>query len=168
MSDDHVTLTSQEEQELVRLLTQQVLTDTAPHELAVFDETAAEYFADPQGVLAAKGREEAVGGGMDFALVTPYILALATPVIQLLAAMIGDAVKKEGQPSVHRFVRRLLGRDEGSPPAGQAPPEPLTLEQLSVVRTVALERGRLIGLPPDRAALLADAIAGGISLPSAD
>ncbi|WP_345206751.1 hypothetical protein [Fodinibacter luteus] len=158
-------MTPQDEQDLVRLLAHQVVQVTAPEELLVFDETAEEYFADPHGVLAATGRDEAVGFGVDMALLTPYILAVATPVIQLLASMVGDALKKEGQPSVHAFVRRLLRRDEGTQPApAAARPEPLTPDQLARVRQVATERGRAVGLPQDQADLLADAIAGGISV----
>lgn len=165
MSDRYHTLTRQDEQDLVCVLAQQVLQVTAPEELALFDETAVEYFADPQGVLDAEGRDETVGFGVELALLTPYVLAVVTPVIHLLVTIVGDAVKTEGQPSVNGFVRRLIGRrDEGSPPPEPEQPAPLTHEQLTLVRNVALERGRVIGLPPDQAALLADAIAGGISV----
>ena len=153
-------LTQPDEDALVRELAQQVLETTAPEELAIFDVTAEEYFADPQGVLDAENRDEAVGFGVELALITPYILAVAKPVIQLLATMVGDAVQKEGQPSVNGFIRRLLGRREPGSPAA----DPLTHDQLALVRKVALERGQLIGLKEDRAELLADAIAGGISV----
>lgn len=164
MSDHIGTLTGQDEQDLVCVLAQHALAIRAPEELALFDETAEEYFADPQGVLEAKSRDEAVGFGVEFALLTPYILAVATSVIHLLASMVGDAVKKEGQPSVNGLVRRLLGRRGEDSPPGPEQPDPLTHEQLTLVRNVALERGRVIGLPQDQAALLADAIVGGISV----
>ncbi|MCA1781209.1 MAG: hypothetical protein ABR500_03245 [Dermatophilaceae bacterium] len=98
MSDHIGTLTGQDEQDLVCVLAQHALAIRAPEELALFDETAEEYFADPQGVLQAKSRDEAVGFGVEFALLTPYILAVATSVIHLLASMVGDAV--EGRPAV--------------------------------------------------------------------
>jgi hypothetical protein len=168
MSGNDAVLTGQDEQDLVRVLAQQVLQHTAPEELVLFDETAEEYFADPQRVLEATGREEAVGFGVDMAMLTPYILAVATPVIQLLASMVAEAVKKEGQGSVNRLVRRLLGwGDAGPSPALEQPdahPAALTGDQLALVRSVALERGTVIGLPPDQANLLADAIAGGIAV----
>jgi hypothetical protein len=165
MSSHPEILTQSDEEALVRQLAQQVLETTAPEELAIFDETAEEYFADPEGVLEAKGRDEAVGFGLELALLTPYILAVARAVIQLLATMVGDAVKKEGQPAVNGFIRRLFGRhDPGTPAPAALSPAALTPDQLAAVRKVALERARLIGLKEDRAALLADAIAGGISV----
>src|SRR5690349_12425675 len=160
MSSHPEILTQHDEDALVRELAQQVLETAAPEELAIFDETADEYFADPQGVLDAKSRDEAVGFGVELALLTPYILAVAKTVVQLLASMVGDAVMKEGHPSVNSFIRRLFGRREQGPSA----PETLTPDQLALVRKVSVERGRLIGLKADRAELLADAIAGGISV----
>jgi hypothetical protein len=166
MSDPIRILTQQDEQDLVCVLSQHALAIAAPEELALFDDTAEEYFANPKGVLEARSRDEAVGFGVEFALLTPYILAVATSVIHLLASMVGDAVKTEGQPSVNGLIRRLLGRrEEDSPHSDPLQSELLTHEQLTLVRNVALERGRVIGLPQDQAALLADAIVGGISVP---
>jgi len=165
MSSSETGLTSTDEQALVRVLAQQVLEAAAPEELALFDETAEEYFADPQGVLGAKSRDEAVGFGVDMALLTPYLLAVVTPVIQLLASMVGEAVRKEGQGSVTALVRRLLGhRDPGTPVPADVQPSPLTHDQLAQVREVAAKRGRAVGLSKAQADLLADAIAGGISV----
>jgi hypothetical protein len=162
------TVTSQDEQDLVRVLAERVLEVTAPEELAVFDETAQEYFADPQGVLEAGGRDELVGSGVELALLTPYVLAVVTPVIQLLASMVGEAVKKERQSSVTAFVRRLIGPQGSAPPGAAAEksptPSPLTQEQVVRVHDVALNRAALLGLPQDTATLLADAIVGGISV----
>ena len=160
MSSHPEMLTQPDEDALVRELAQQVLQTTAPEELAIFDETADEFFADPQGVLEAEGRDEAVGFGVELALLTPYVLIAVKAVIQLLASMLGDAVKKEGQPSVDSFIRRLFGRHE----QGSSGPVALTPDQLALVRKVAAERARLVGLKQDRADLLADAIAGGISV----
>ena len=42
-----------EDEELVRELAQIALSEVAPEELAIFDETADEFFADPEGVLDA-------------------------------------------------------------------------------------------------------------------
>lgn len=162
------TVMSQDEQDLVCLLAERVLEMTAPEELVIFDETAQEYFADPRGVLEAGGRDELVGSGVELALLTPYILAVVTPVIQVLVSMVGEAVRKERQSSVTAFVRRMIGREGGDPPGSSAEKaataSPLTQKQVIRVRQVALDRARLLGLPEDRATLLADAIVGGISI----
>jgi hypothetical protein len=160
MSRETAGLSPADEQNLVRELAQSVVAEAAPDELVVFDETAEEYFADPDQTLDAQGRDEAVGFGIDLALLTPFVLAVATPVIKLLATMVHDAVKSEGQPVVTALVRRLLrrGPDAGANDRVVA----LTADQVSRVRDVAFDRGRAVGLPEGRAALLADAIVGGI------
>src|ERR1700750_1185110 len=57
-------LTAADEQALVRALAEAALEQAAPEELAVFDETAEEYFAAPEAVLNPKRRdEEAPSGG---------------------------------------------------------------------------------------------------------
>jgi hypothetical protein len=157
-------LSNSEEQDLVRELAQQVVEIAAPEELLVFDETAEEYFADPEGVLKARGKDEAVGFGLELALLTPYILAVVTPVIQLLADMVGEALKSDGQPSVSGFIRRLLHRPTAESTSAGQPPAALTRDQLGLVHNIALERGRGLGLPEAQAAVLADAIAGGVAV----
>lgn len=165
MSNQRVLLSPMEQQELVRELAQQVLEVTAPKELVLFDETAEEYFSDPDGILNAKGKDELVGSGVELTLLTPYILAVVTPVIQLLAGMVGESVKAEGQAGVSRFVRRLFRRPQPEPTTdSEDQMASLTPQQLALVRDVALKRGRAVGLPDDRATLLADAIAGGVAV----
>lgn len=173
MSNAPVILSAADEEALVREFAQQILEAAAPEELAVFDETADEYFADPGRAIRPSGTEEPVGFGIEFALLTPYILAVVTPVIQMLASMVSEAVKAEGQSAVSRFVRRLMGRSPREAPTGSSvnrgeQPPMLTSEQILLVRDVAFARGRTVGLPDDRAALLADAIAGGVTTGSVD
>jgi hypothetical protein len=163
MSIESAGLSPADEQNLVRELAQTVVAQEEPDELAVFDETADEYFADPERALEAQERDEAVGFGIDLALLTPFVLAVATPVIQLLVTMVQDAVRSEAQPVITALVRRLLHRGPTEPDAGGADRVvALTADQVSRVRDVAFDRGRAVGLPEGRAALLADAIAGGI------
>jgi hypothetical protein len=168
MSDESAILSGAEEEELVRELAQKALQVAAPEELVLFDESADEYFADPEGTLRSSARDEPVGFGVELALLTPYLLAVIKPVIQLLAGMVSDSVKAEGQPAVSRLVRRLVrGTQKDAPPGSEAgggeDPPTLTSTQIGLVRDVAFERARTVGLPDDRAALLADAIAGGVT-----
>lgn len=165
MSNQPIALSRAEQQDLVRELAQHVLEVAAPEELVLFDETAEEYFADPDGVLKARGKDEAVGFGVELVLLTPYILAVVTPVIQLLVDMFGEAIRKDGQSSAGGFIGRLLHRPAaGSADSSDRPPAALTADQLGLVRTVALERARGVGLTDDKAGLLADAIAGGVAV----
>ena len=68
-------LTDEVEQALVTELARATAEDTAPEELLLFDTTAEDYWADPQAVLSPTRRGEAVGFGIDAALLTPLLLA---------------------------------------------------------------------------------------------
>jgi hypothetical protein len=165
MTSDHVArLDPQSEQQLVTELAAAVLEQIDPDELAVFDETAQEYFADPEGVLDPRRRDEPVGFGVDMALLAPYLLAVATPVVQFLVTVVWGAVQEEAKPAVVRRVRRLFRRNTGPAPAdaGTPQPAPLSPEQARYVRDVAYQRARALGLPEDRSTVLADAIVGGV------
>jgi hypothetical protein len=157
-------LSEQDERDLVSELGQLVVAHTAPEELALFDDTSAEYFADPKAALTADRRDEPVGFGLELALLTPYILAVARPVIEMLGQLVLDAVKDESKPAISALVRRLFRRPQAGSPgesdsvAGQA----LTIEQAQRVRGVALAEAQALGLSDDRATVLADAVAGSL------
>ena len=53
-----------EEEELISLLAERALEQAAPEELALFPETADEYFRDPDAALNPRQRDEAVGFGL--------------------------------------------------------------------------------------------------------
>jgi hypothetical protein len=155
------------ERDLVTQLAADVLEQTAPEELAVFDETADDYFRDPQAVLDPRRRDEAVGFGIEVSLLAPFVLAVATPVVQFLVATVRDAAKDEARPLVAQLVRRLFRRDqprhEGTPDSEPGPqPKPLTEEQARTVRRIAFERAQALGLPENTASVLADAVVGGV------
>ena len=54
-------LSPDDERAVVSELAQRALTAAAPDELVIFDETASDYFHDPQAALAGQRRDEAVG-----------------------------------------------------------------------------------------------------------
>ncbi len=148
------------ERELATELARAGAVDAAPEELVLFDVTAEDYWADPQAVLDPKRRDEAVGFGIDAALVTPLLLAIATPVVRYLAAQAGEAIKEAAGPRLTGLLRRWL-RLEDAPPAGADEPSvTLTAEQAGHVRDIALEQATALGLEEGQARLLADAVAG--------
>ncbi len=153
-----MTLTADEEQALVRALAEAALEQAAPEELAVFDETAEEYFAAPDAVLNPKRRDEAVGFGLDLALLTPAVLAAATSVVHFLLDVVGETVRDEAKATVAERVRRLLVH------AGAAAPASLSPEQLRRVRDLAYQRVKATGADEAQASLVADAIAGGLAV----
>jgi len=168
VAPDHVTTQPGVEQQLVTELAALVLEQTAPEELAVLSETAQEYFADPQAVLDPKRRDEALGFGLEVALLGPYILAVAIPVVKYLASIVADGMQDAATPLVADLVRRLFRRrgDGAAPPAAgdPAPPPPtaLTADQGRLIRDATYERALALSLPDVQAGVLADAVAGGL------
>ena len=153
------------DRDLVEGAAKQVLAEVAPEAVAVFDETAAEYHQDPQGVLTATGRDEAVGFGLDIALLTPYVLAVAGSVLGYLITTVSDAAKAEATPAITDLVHRLLRRGDGSgKPTQDEQDVNLTPEQAAQVRKVALARAHDLKLSESNAHLLADAIVGGLDV----
>ena len=161
-------MSAQVDRDLVEELARAVLEEAAPEELVIFEDTAAEYFADPGAVLDPARRAEAVGFGLDLALLTPYVLAVVTPVVTFLLQTAVSAAKEESAPLLKAWVRRLFRRvspeaASGPDPDAAAPgPEPLTAAQAAQVRQVALSRASDLGLPDEQARLLADSVVGGL------
>ena len=156
------------DRDLVEEFAKQVLAEIAPEELAVFDETAEEYRDDPQGVLTATGRDEAVGFGLELALLTPYVLAVAGSVLGYLVTTFSDAAKSEAKPAIADLVHRLFRRGDAAGKAAQGQQDEssanLTPEQAARVRKVALARAHDLKLSDSNAHLLADAIVGGLNV----
>jgi hypothetical protein len=155
-------LPSEAENELVADLARLALEQAAPEELVLFPETAEEYFRDPQAVLDPGRRDEALGFGLDIAMLTPYVLAVATPVIRFLVSTVAEAAGEEAKPLVTRIVRRLFRRSDSASEAASEVPAPLSAEQARRVRELAYQRAKGLGLDDDRAALLADSVVGGL------
>lgn len=153
-------LGADDERDLATALARLAAQDAAPEELPLFDDTAAEYWADPDAVLDPARRGEAVGFGLDAALVTPLLLSVAMPVVRYLADQVGSALKDAAGPRVRTVLRRLLGLDDASAPAQQPPPVTLTPAQTARVREIARSQAAALGLAEPQAGLLADAIAG--------
>ncbi len=155
-------LAPEDEQDLVREIAGPLIGGLSPDELDLFDETADEYFADPEAVLAADRRDEAVGFGLELAMLTPVVLAVVTAVVQFLASTLSDAAKDVTKPALVRMLRKVFRVDA----ATDTPMPPLSSVQVERVRQIALDNGRTLGLPENTARLLADSIAGGIAIPS--
>jgi hypothetical protein len=78
---------------LVVELTALVLAQLAPDELAVLDDSADEYFADPSAALRPASGDSPLGSGITVAMMTPYLLAASSAVLPVLGAMAGDLGK---------------------------------------------------------------------------
>ena len=160
--DGGAQLPPEAENELVAELARLALEQAAPEELVLFPETAEEYFNNPQAVLEPRRRDEPLGFGLDVAMLTPYVLAVATPVVRYLVSAAAEAAGQEARPLVVRVVRRLLRRPDPAPAAGEPAPPPLSAAQARQVRELAYQRAKGLGLEEDRAVLLADSVVGGL------
>lgn len=150
------------ERELVTALAQEALEQAAPEELPLFSDVASEYFRDPEAALEVRQREESVGFGLELALLTPYVLAVVTYVVRMLASLIEQSVRDELKPSVEQLVHKMFRRHGQAPAEAEAGAETpiLTTDQLLRVRESAYGRGIALGLDETRAGLLADAVVG--------
>jgi hypothetical protein len=152
-------MSSEEVRALASELAALSLEDAAPEELALFPEISEEYFRDPDGVINAQSRDEAVGFGLDIAMLTPYLLAVAMPVVQLVASVVEETAKEEAKASLASAVRRLLRRDQGAPAEPDTQPA-LSRDQARQVRQAAYDQARGLGVDEQRAGLLADSLVG--------
>jgi len=152
-------LSPDDERAVVSELARRALATAAPDELVIFDETASDYVRDPQAALAGQHRDEAVGFGLELALITPYVIAVASEAVHMLASIVGGAVKDEGGAAARSLIRRLFRLPN---PDDAATPAPLSVEQARQVRGVAFARATDLGIPEQQAGLLADAITGGL------
>lgn len=142
-------------------LTAVSLEQVAPDELPVLDESAEEYFEDPDAALSTTDGDAPLGSGVTVVMMTPYLLAAAGTVLPVLGAIAADLGKDVAKDLVKEpvvdWLRRLIRRP------GQAPPaDALTAAQLARVRGVVEEKARACGLADAQAALVADATAGAL------
>jgi hypothetical protein len=145
------------DQQLAVELTAIALQGTAPEELAVLDEVAQEYFDDPAAALA-NGRDQALGSGLELAMVTPYLLSAAGVALPIVGAMAGDAVKKVGTEQLTTQLRRLFRRSPAEPPTAEA----LSRAQAEEVRRAVQSHLSGIGVAEGYAKLVADATVGSL------
>jgi hypothetical protein len=147
------------QQQLAIELAALVLDSLAPEELPLLGETADEYFADSSAVLDPARRDEALGFGLSVDLLSPYVLAVVTPVVHFLLTAVADAMKQEARPRVEEFVRRLFRRHREPDRVETIGLKP---DQARHLREITIARARAVGVAESRAALLADAIVGSL------
>lgn len=147
----------EDENALIAELTQAALTTAAPDELVVFDETAQEYFADPQAALTAAKGDAAVGFGLELAMLTPAALAIGSALLQALLGLLADKAILHGAPGVVVLVRKVLRRQVPATELG------LTAAQAQQLRIVALQRAHALGLPEAQARQLAESFVGALA-----
>lgn len=151
------------ERELIIALAAAVVERVSPEELVILDDEAASYFANPVVAGPRGRRDEPLGFGLDLALVTPYALAVGSTVVNFLSSVVADEARDAARPVAAKFIRGFFRR---GPKVATEPSLTLTSEQSAQVRQTTLTRAEQLGLPRERAELLADAVIGGLAVES--
>lgn len=131
-----------------------VVANIAVEELEFFDVVSTAYCRNPGKLLADRVRPgEQLGSGFDTVVpvVSPVALAVAFSVYQHLVDRAGEAVVRRG---VH-VLRRLRRRVEPDPELLRVG---ITRERLDEVKALAVARATELGLSPEDARRLADAL----------
>jgi hypothetical protein len=134
-------------------LARSAVADIAPEELELFDQTAEAFFARPVPRRLVT-LQDPVGMGLEtvVGVLSGVALAVATSVLQHIAVQTADRTTNRW----FRFGRR---REAQSIPDLDA----LSDAHLGKLRELAQKRGVELGLPAERAELLADALIGGLA-----
>lgn len=158
MGEARTDLQADESRELSSQMARLVIERAAPDELLTFDEVAEEYYGDRQSTLMLNKKDEAVGFGLELALLTPFALALAEFVIGFVGDLLRDVAKDQAKSAVSGALKRVMrARTAQAAPPGE---EELTKEQRTRIFTAAREQATRLGLDEDKAVLLGNAIIG--------
>jgi hypothetical protein len=153
---------------LVGAVARDAIAVAAPQELPLFRAASRRYFDDPDVVERPRdGKDEVLGFGVETAaiLLTPVALCVAKTVVSFVATEVARVTKEESRAVIQNRVRRLFRRGNGDGAADDAGEEAddveaLSDDQLVEVRRVAVEKATVLGLAPDKAQILADAVVG--------
>jgi hypothetical protein len=172
-----------DELDLTVELARDLLMATAPGELPLFEVSASAYRADPESA-ARGGRpgKDLLGFGADeLVAMTPYVLPIASAVVQVLLAELSTAAAARSREAARALLRRLLRRQSAGPSnrpgtnsQGGAADEDeversassLDIGHLARVREAAAATASELGLSPERRELLADAVVGRFAVSS--
>ena len=161
---DSAALPALEAEDLSVELSEEVLTVLAPDELPFLSDAVQDFRAGRIPDPGSKTRDEPLGFGIELSLLAPYVLAVMPSVINFLADIFAESAKEEAVTALSSLIRRLFRRRGAASETSVR----LTTEQGRRVRSVTYERAVTVGLGKKRAALLADAVVGSLSIASSD
>lgn len=148
--------------QLIADVARDVIAQTAPDELAIFQETSEASFKDPDGYLKHRaGRDETLGFGaleaISTFLASPIVLLLTQEAIKIVSAEVttSDAPKK------------LFGKLFHRKPEKKAVSLPLSQQQLEQVARIVRAKALTQGLARQQADQFTDAIVARLALGTA-
>ena len=138
--------------QLVATVARDLVAQTAPQELPLFQATSEAYFKNPNKLLRGQsGKDEMLGFGVvetvSAMMASPIILNIVNDVVNLLVGEVKDA----------GLFKRMFGkpRSAGDEAKGQ---RSLTPELMAQMHQVAFEKARQYKLSETQAAQLADSL----------
>jgi hypothetical protein len=131
-----------------------VVDELAPGELPLFGAMSRAWFAAPERVRAATGRDDRLAFGVAeaAALVTPVLLSACTHIVMQFGQELGHGLAQEAAALVREQFHKLIrGEDSGLA---------LSAEQVRKARQITLETARRYRVPDQKAEEIAKAVAG--------
>jgi hypothetical protein len=145
------------ENEVIRDVARDIITQIAPNELRIFAGLSEDYFTNPREVLKnLKSEDKVLGFGTDSAtaLLTPIVYAALSEVFQVLINVAKTAVEDGLGSKISDVIKSMFRRFDSSQPS------PLSLDQIALVREKVSRVLRAAKLPDDRADLIVNAVVG--------
>ena len=138
--------------QLIANIARDLVAQTAPQELPLFQATSEAYFKNPNKLLKGQsGKDEMLGFGVvevvSTVMASPIILDIVSEAVKLIAEEAKDA----------GFFKRLFGKSRSAEEEAKGP-RPLTRELMEQIHQVAFEKARQYKLSEAQAAQLADSL----------
>jgi hypothetical protein len=155
------TMPREQDPRLVTRLAREAVCRAAPDELPQFAVTAEAFLAAPDRVRRSASRDEPLGLGLDSVaiVISAAALSVTVEVLKHLAQQYSDRLVS----TIGRRVHTLLGTRRSGKKGVTLPV--LDKQQLSRLHALAVSKAIARQVPAEQAALIADGIIAGLSLP---
>ena len=148
-------MTDLTQNELVREIGRDVVTQLAPQELPIFSAASEAYFSNPgNATKRIQSEDRVLGFGLEptAALLTPVVLAILSEMFQFLVQIAKKAVEEGLETELSEVIKRMFTRFACS----KSPV--LTKEQITLIHGKVLLAARDLRLSDDQAASIANAV----------
>ncbi len=146
--------------QLVADIARDLVAQTAPQELPLFQATSEAYFKNPNKLLKGQaGKDEMLGFGVETVsviLMSPIVLTIVDEVVKVITGKVADS-------GIIRKILKKLGLVKEKEEKVTLPLS-LTREQMQKVHELAFERALQFKLSKSQAELLADSLVGRLAL----
>ena len=142
---------------LIAEVSKEIVAEIAPEELELFDELISGYFDDPTPpAKGARKGDKALAFGLENMVIaaTPAVAAATSGVLGYLWNQAPTGAKQENPTAIKEKMQAIFHSGKTAKDA----PQPLSEEQLRMVRQIAQKEAETMGLQPELAEQLANAL----------